>query len=144
MSACEAWWVRCLQTARKKVEFDNVFGERASQWFCDDHAWQFMEPEFREKALKQALDALAALQSAGLAKSSMRSMVNHPAHLALIEHQLGCVHCRAVRDWIMQEQLGGRIRSEADIDRIGRYVIAKCCSVGIELNHAVGLAMQGG
>jgi hypothetical protein len=143
MSACSAWWVKCERSARKVVEFDNVFGERARVMFCDDHSWEFMEPAFRQKVLDQALDALAALQTTGLMKSSMRSLHNHPAQRALVEHQRSCDRCRRVRDWIALESVEGRLRSEADVDRVGRYVMAHCCSEGLELNHAVGMAMAG-
>ena len=142
MSRCEAFWVRCERRAHKVAVFENVFKEEQRLRLCDEHATQFSELDFRKQLIDRALDTLGALQASGM-KRSVTEMHQHPAQLALIEHQATCERCAAVRDWITVQTQHGRVVDQSDVDRIGHYVIEHSCEEGVELNYQVGLAMRG-
>jgi len=134
----------CERTARKVAVFENHFKEETRLWLCDDHMVEFADPEFRRKALDRTLDTLGVLSDSGRLKVPIKTMHGHPAQVALFKHQEECDACQRVREWITAEAHHGRINNQADIDRVGRYVIEHACPIGVELNHAVGMAMQGG
>jgi len=143
VSACEAFWVKCPRSARKVAIFENVFKREQKLWLCDDHAVEFADEDTRQRLLNRALETLHVMRTAGGMRLTAQELDQHPAQLALLEHQVGCSRCANVRDWIVREQIGGRVRGQADIHRIGEYVVAHCCPVGVQLNYEVGVAMQG-
>lgn len=142
MRHCQAMWVACPKPIRKTAIFTNVFGKETRLGLCAEHMEQFKDVEFRQKLLDSSLESLHALHESGMT-AKVQDMVLHPAQIALLEHQKTCVQCSATRDWIVREQTMGRITTPADIIRVGEYVVAHCCEVGVQLNYETGQAMQG-
>jgi hypothetical protein len=135
--------VKCGRPAIRAVRYTNVFGEDARSWFCGDHAEEFVEPAFQKKALDEATFALGVMSSAGLMKSSQGRTAYPEVQQLLNEHRESCQLCARVRDWVHMEAAEGRIRTEADVDRVGRYATHHSCSRGHELALMIGQAMTG-
>ncbi len=123
--------------------FENVLKQQQKLWLCDDHLEQFKDEDFRRQLLDRTLESLGALHKAGF-RLSPQDLLNSPEQLALTAHQETCDRCRAVRDWVIDQQLTKRVVDKAGIDRVGRYVTEHCCEIGLRLNYEVGVAMQGG
>lgn len=71
-------------------------------------------------------------------------VLDHPVNQALIEHQRSCSVCTDVRNWIMNEQLSGRIKGPDDVARVGQYVVDHSCETGTLLQKRLGEAMVQG
>lgn len=136
MRLCE-WPNGCVNRARRMIEgTDPEHPELNFRWWlCEEvHIPAFLNGTARELAIAEA-------NAIGIRTDNVDSAETTAAKAALDAHQAGCAACREVHEWVRLEMLAGNVRTPADRQRVGDYIVAHACAPGVALFEALGRAM---
>lgn len=138
MSKCEWPFVPCESQKARPVRFQNAFGDTVYQRLCPEHIATIQDEGKMADLNAATIDTLQRTHP-GVTPTQL---YESEAHRAVAQHNQTCGICGVAAAHVRGMIARGEVKTEADQYRVGEYIIAHCCEVGVYLNEQAGLAAQ--